>query len=78
MSLSEFWVAAHEALRNGKLIHMSLVVDQTKGSPGTTAARMFVTNDGARYGTIGGGVMESRVIKEAVAGLNQKRLQNLG
>ena len=74
MSLSEFWVAAHEALRNGKLIHMSLVVDQTKGSPGTTAARMFVTNDGARYGTIGGGVMESRVIKEAVAGLNQKRL----
>ena len=74
MSLSEFWVAAHEALRNGKLIHMSLVVDQTKGSPGTTAARMFVTNDGARYGTIGGGVMESRVIKEAVAGLNLKRL----
>ena len=74
MSLSEFWVAAHEALRNGKLIHMSLVVDQTKGSPGTTAARMFVTNDGARYGTIGGGVMESRVIKEAVVGLNKKRL----
>ena len=74
MSLSEFWVAAHEALRNGKLIHMSLVVDQTKGSPGTTAARMFVTNDGARYGTIGGGVMESRVIKEAFAGLNQDQL----
>ena len=74
MSLSDFWQAAHEALSNGKRIHMSLVVDQTKGSPGTTAARMFVTNDGVRYGTIGGGVMESRVLKDAVASLNQERL----
>ncbi|MEC8404721.1 MAG: XdhC family protein [Verrucomicrobiota bacterium] len=74
MSLSAFWKAAFEALENGKCIHMSLVVDQTKGSPGTTAARMFVTNDGIRYGTIGGGVMESRVLKEAVASLNHGRL----
>ena len=74
MSLYEFWEAAHEALRNGKLIHMSLVVDQTKGSPGTTAARMFVTSDGVRYGTIGGGVMEKRVLDEAVASLNQDPL----
>ena len=74
MSLSAFWKAAYEALENGKCIHMSLVVDQTKGSPGTTAARMFVTNDGVRYGTIGGGVMESRVLKEALASLNQELL----
>ena len=74
MSLCDFWEAAHEALRNGKLIHMSFVVDQTKGSPGTTAARMFVTNDGVRYGTIGGGVMEKRILDEAVASLNKKRL----
>ncbi|MCH2036651.1 MAG: XdhC family protein [Puniceicoccaceae bacterium] len=74
MSLSDFWQAAHEALSNGKRIHMSLVVDQTKGSPGTTAARMFVTNDGVRYGTIGGGVMESRVLEEAVSSLNQELL----
>ena len=74
MSLSDFWKAAYEALENGKCIHMSLVVNQTKGSPGTTAARMFVTNDGVRYGTIGGGVMESRVLKEAVSSLNQKLL----
>jgi xanthine dehydrogenase accessory factor len=74
LSLYEFWEAAHEALRNGKLIHMSLVVDQTKGSPGTTAARMFVTSDGVRYGTIGGGVMEKRVLDEAVASLNQDPL----
>ena len=74
MSLSSFWKAAYEALGNGKCIHMSLVVDQTKGSPGTTAARMFVTNDGVRYGTIGGGVMESRVLKEALTSLNQEGL----
>ena len=74
MSLYEFWEAAHEALRNGKLIHMSLVVDQTKGSPGTTAARMFVTCDGVRYGTIGGGVMEMRVLDEAISILNQDPL----
>ena len=74
MSLCEFWEAAHEALRNGKLIHMSLVVDQTKGSPGTTAARMFVTCDGVRYGTIGGGVMEMRVLDEAISILNQDPL----
>ena len=74
MSLSDFWQAAHEALSNCKRIHMSLVVDQTKGSPGTTAARMFVTNDGVRYGTIGGGVMESRVLEEAVSSLNQELL----
>ena len=74
MNLYEFWEAAHEALRNGKLIHMSLVVDQTKGSPGTTAARMFVTCDGVRYGTIGGGVMEKRVLDDAIAVLNQDPL----
>jgi xanthine dehydrogenase accessory factor len=74
LSLCEFWEAAHEALRNGKLIHMSLVVDQTKGSPGTTAARMFVTCDGVRYGTIGGGVMEMRVLDEAISILNQDPL----
>ena len=74
MNLSEFWMAAQEALRNGKLIHMSFVVDQTKGSPGTTAARMFVTSDGVRYGTIGGGVMEKCVLDEAVAILNQDPL----
>ena len=74
MNLCEFWEAAHEALRNGKLIHMSLVVDQTKGSPGTTAARMFVTCDGVRYGTIGGGVMEKRALDDAIAILNQDPL----
>ena len=74
MSICEFWEAAHEALRNGKLIHMSLVVDQTKGSPGTTAARMFVSSDGVRYGTIGGGIMEKRVLDEAIAILNQDPL----
>ena len=74
MSLSEFWEAAHSVLENGKLIHLSFVVDQTKGSPGTTAARMFVTEDGVRYGTIGGGVMESRVLSEAVATLKKGRL----
>ncbi len=74
MNLSEFWEAAYEALGKGKCIHMSLVVDQTKGSPGTTASRMFVTNEGVRYGTIGGGVMESRMLKEAVASLNQECL----
>ena len=49
-----------------------------EGSPGTTAARMFVTSDGVRYGTIGGGVMEKRVIDEAIAILNQDPLPNLG
>jgi xanthine dehydrogenase accessory factor len=52
-------------------VYICLVVDQDKGSPGTTAARMVLTQTGRQFGTVGGGIMERRVLDSAQKKLNQ-------
>jgi xanthine dehydrogenase accessory factor len=68
--VAEFWQQVLVELEGGHLVYICLVVDQKKGSPGTTGARMVITGSGQQFGTIGGGIMERRIIDDA-----QKRLQ---
>lgn len=65
MKISELWLAARDELSAGRRAYICFVVAQSKGSPGTTAARMLVTESGERFGTIGGGIMERRVLDKA-------------
>ena len=74
MNISDFWNAAYAALSKGDTIILCFVVDQTKGSPGTSAARMFVDVSGRICGTIGGGIMERRVIDRCVENLKEDNL----
>ena len=71
MNISDFWNAAYNSLIKGEAIIICFVVDQTKGSPGTSAARMFVDVKGKIRGTIGGGIMERRVIDRCVERLKK-------
>ncbi|WP_423820985.1 XdhC family protein [Salinisphaera sp. SPP-AMP-43] len=71
MTISEFWRDVSERLAAGQRVFVSLVAAHTRGSPGTTGARLWVDNSGASHGTIGGGIMELRLIehaREALAG----------
>lgn len=54
-----------QELKAGRRVYLAFVVEQEKGSPGTTAARMLVRESGERIGTIGGGIMERRVLDSA-------------
>ena len=74
MNISDFWTDAYKALSEGEAIIICFVVDQTKGSPGTSAARMFVNVKGKIRGTIGGGIMERRVIDQCVVSLKKGTL----
>ncbi len=60
-----FWKSIASRLHHGERVFLALVVENTRHSPGTVGARMFVAEDGAAHGTIGGGVMERDVIERA-------------
>lgn len=64
-----FWQALAAHVATGSPASVVLVGAHTRGSPGTTGARMFVRPDGTQFGTVGGGIMELRLIEEACAAL---------
>ena len=65
----DFWRVALAELEDGRRVYLSLVAANRKGSPGTPAARMLVFENGTQLGTIGGGIMEQRLLQEAHARL---------
>ncbi len=71
MTIEAFWQAVAERLDAGMPVFIALVVANTRGSPGTVGARLMVGADGATHGTIGGGIMESRVIGNACERLRE-------
>ena len=77
-----FFERALSELRSGRRVYTCFVAANRKGSPGTPAAHMLLTELGEQVGTIGGGIMEQRVL-EAAAHLLQSdaavlpRLQHL-
>lgn len=61
----QFWKTLLQALQRGQSVFLALVVGHTKGSPGTTGAKLLVTSEGTIAGTVGGGIMEHRIIERA-------------
>jgi xanthine dehydrogenase accessory factor len=59
-----------EAQNNGEPIALATVVNTQGSLPRHPGSKMLVRADGSIVGTIGGGAMESRVIQEALAALN--------
>ncbi len=62
------WMQTHLA-ENRKLILM-MVIDSQGSSPGKTGAKLAIAEDGSRFGTIGGGAVEHKLINKAVSLLN--------
>ena len=65
----EFWNKVVYELNCYQRVFVAIVVAHKKGSPGTVRAQLLCTESGEVIGTIGGGIMESRLVEEAKATL---------
>jgi xanthine dehydrogenase accessory factor len=55
-----------EAKKRGQSVALATVISTYKSAPRKAGAKMLVYSDGTTAGTIGGGVLEAAVIKEAL------------
>jgi xanthine dehydrogenase accessory factor len=70
--MKQFWFSLADQLEAGRAVFIALVVDHTAGSPGTRGARLWLSESGEQFGTIGGGVMEYQLLETAEAVLRTK------
>ncbi|MDJ0636300.1 MAG: XdhC family protein [Xenococcaceae cyanobacterium MO_188.B29] len=63
--IRKFWTKLLQKLSENQKVFLALVAHHTKGSPGTTGAKLWVSETGETYGTIGGGIMEHKLIDRA-------------
>ena len=70
--IKEFWAKLLQKLSKNQKVFLALVADHTKGSPGTTGAKLWVSETGEICGTIGGGIMEQKLIDRAKEILKQE------
>lgn len=82
MSAETFWRAVAQRLDNDTRVYVTMVVANTRGSPGTLGARLMVDANGHVEGTIGGGIMEANRVEHARQSLRdgtdgQPRLEHL-
>ena len=61
----DFWNKVVYELDCYQKVFVAIVVDHKKGTPGTTSAQLLCTEAGEVMGTVGGGVMELRLVEEA-------------
>ena len=73
--MKNFWSALVHHLQQGHHVFLALVAEHTQGSPGTTGAKLFVSESGEVVGTIGGGIMEYTLVERAKQMLQQKDCQ---
>jgi xanthine dehydrogenase accessory factor len=69
VSLS-FWRQALSHVEAGESVFLAHVVANGRHSPGTRGASLGVRAGGASWGTIGGGIMEARIVEEGLEALS--------
>jgi xanthine dehydrogenase accessory factor len=73
----DFWKFINQKL-NAKLTVILMVVAETsKSSPGRAGFKMAVSSDGHMTGTVGGGIMEHKLVEESRKYLNKNSNVNL-
>lgn len=70
-----FWKSLLNELKGGKKVFLTLVAQNTPHSPGTAGAKMFLPEEGRAVGTVGGGVMEHRLIEMAKEAFQQETFE---
>ena len=68
---AEVWGFIADRLAAGEQVMLLTVVAASHGSPGKTGFAAAVAADGAVVGTIGGGPMEQRLVRQCVASLRE-------
>ncbi|MEE8583821.1 MAG: XdhC family protein, partial [Acidobacteriota bacterium] len=67
-----FWTRVLQFLEDGQKVFLAMVAENTRHSPGTRGARLLVSEKGETAGTIGGGIMELRLLEQAKEALRQE------
>ena len=65
--MSAFWERVGGYLERGERVFVACVAEHTRGSPGTAGAKLLVAEGGGLHGTVGGGMMEHRLVEQARA-----------
>ena len=63
--MSAFWEQVGGHLERGGRVFVACVAEHSRGSPGTAGAKLLVTEGGDPFGTVGGGMMEHRLVEQA-------------
>ena len=63
--MSAFWEQVGGCLERGERVFVACVAEHTRGSPGTAGAKLLVAEGGGLFGTVGGGMMEHRLVEQA-------------
>jgi xanthine dehydrogenase accessory factor len=71
--MNGFWQYVDSELQAGKSVFVAIVVDHSLHSPGAAGAHLAIAETGETRGSIGGGVMEYRLIERAKAALSGER-----
>jgi xanthine dehydrogenase accessory factor len=71
----DFWVNILEKLQNRKAVVLLYVVASEGSSPGRAGFRMMIAEDGDMRGSIGGGIMEHKLIEFAAGAMQQGRFE---
>jgi len=66
MNKIQFWEFVRECLQAEEPVLLLVVVESGGSSPGRPGFKMAVTGDGRIHGTIGGGVMEKKLVDKAM------------
>ena len=69
--MSAFWEQVGGHLERGERVFVACVGEHTRGSPGTAGAKLLVSEGGDLFGTVGGGMMEHRLVEQARAALRE-------
>ena len=67
----ELWQFIASHLENGESVMLLVVAESSGSSPGRAGYKMAVASDGELIGSIGGGVMEVRLVEQAKAILSE-------
>ena len=63
--MSGFWEQVGGCLTREERVFVACVAESTRGSPGTAGAKLLVAEGGGLFGTVGGGMMEYRLVEQA-------------
>ena len=72
MKTISYWKKVFSLLKEEQKVFLAMVVDHTIHSPGTTGAKLLVTENKEMMGTIGGGIMEYELVNRAQDILSNK------
>ena len=71
----DFWIFVQQKIDTTAAVMLLYVLNSDGSSPGRQGFKMAVAADGAFYGTIGGGIMEQKLVEKAKMLLAKKTNQ---